>query len=261
MSEQVAPTGLTRELVIGADRLILTLARHWLLVANLFLGLYIGLAVLAPALMAAGFTGLGQTIYRFFSFQCHQLPQRSYYLFGQASRLQTYSLDQVIAWGADPSNPLTLRTFIGNPDIGFKIAIAHRLTAIHAAMFAGGLLWVLIGRRLPRLGILGLVLLTLPMALDGGSHVLNEVTRLGFRESNAWAVWLTGGLLQPTFYAGTTIGTLNWLLRTLTGALFGLAAVWFTFPYLAEGFGAMRKQLEPKLRGAGTIGERSGNQR
>ena len=34
MGEQVAPTGLTRELVIGADRLILTLARHWLLVAN-----------------------------------------------------------------------------------------------------------------------------------------------------------------------------------------------------------------------------------
>ena len=99
------------------------------------------------------------------------------------------------------------------------------------------------------------------MALDGGSHMLSEITRLGFRESNAWAVWLTGGLLQPTFYAGTTIGTLNWLLRTLTGALFGLAAVWFTFPYLAEGFGAMRKQLEPKLRGAGTIGERSGNQR
>ena len=44
MSEQVAPTGLARELVIGADRLILALARHWLLFANLFLGLYIGLA-------------------------------------------------------------------------------------------------------------------------------------------------------------------------------------------------------------------------
>ena len=261
MSEQAAPSGLTRELVIGADRLILTLARHWLLVANIFLGLYIGLAVLAPALMATGFTGLGQAIYRFFSFQCHQLPQRSYYLFGQASGLQTYSLDQVIAWGADPSNALTLRTFIGNPDIGFKIAIAHRLTAIHTAMFATALLWALIGRRLPRLSILGLVVLSLPMALDGGSHMLNEFTRLGFRDNNAWAVWLTGGLLPPTFYAGTTVGTLNWLLRTLTGTLFGLAVVWFTFSYLAEGFGATRKQLEPKLRRAGAMGVRSENQR
>lgn len=250
MSERVVVTGRTRDLVIGVDRLILVLARHWLLVVNGLLGLYIGLAVLAPALMAIGFNGPGRAIYTFFSFQCHQLPQRSYYLFSQVGGVQTYALDQVLIWGADPNN---LRAFLGSPEVGFKMAIAHRLTAIHAALFVGGLLWGLIGRRLPRLRGIGYVLLILPMALDGGTHLISEVTRLGFRETNAWAVWLTGGLFPTGFYAGTTVGTVNWLLRTLTGTLFGLATVWFTFPYLAEGFDDIRRQLEPKLRRVGAI--------
>jgi uncharacterized membrane protein len=253
MGERVVVTGRARDLVIVVDRLILALARHWLLVVNVFLGLYIGLAVLAPVLMATGFAGPGRAIYRFFSFQCHQLPQRSYYLFGPAGGIQTYSLDQVVAWGADSSNVFTLRAFTGSPEAGFKMAIAHRLTAIHTAMFVGGLLWALIGRRLPRLSALAFVLLILPMALDGGSHMLSEVTRLGFRESNAWAVWLTGGVFPSSFYVGTTVGSLNWLLRTLTGTLFGLATIWFVYPYLADGFGDIRRELEPKLRRIGTI--------
>ncbi len=253
MSERAVVTGQARALVIGVDRLILAMARRWLLLVNVFLGLYIGLAVLAPALMASGFTGPGRAIYRFFSFQCHQLPQRSYYLFSQVGGIQTYSVDQVVAWGADPSSPFTLRAFIGSPEVGFKVAIAHRLTAIHTAMFIGGLLWSVIGRRLPRLSVLGYVLLALPMALDGGSHMLSEITRLGFRESNTWAVWLTGGLFPSGFYVGTTVGSLNWLLRTVTGTLFGLATIWFIFPYLDEGFRDIRRQLEPKLRRVGTI--------
>jgi len=250
MSERAVVTGRTRELVIALDRLILGLARHWLLVVNTFLGLYIGLAVLAPVLMATGLTGLGRAIYLFFAFQCHQLPQRSYYLFSQAGGIQTYSLDQVLAWGANPNN---LRAFVGNPQIGFKMAIAHRLTAIHTALFVGGLLWGWVGRRLPRLSLTGFLFLILPMALDGGSHMLSEITRLGFRESNAWAVWLTGGLFPSSFYVGTTVGTLNWLLRTLTGSLFGLATIWFTFPHLAEGFDDLRRELELKLRKTGAI--------
>jgi hypothetical protein len=89
--------------------------------------------------------------------------------------------------------------------------------------------------------------------LDGGSHLISEVTRIGFRDTNAWAAWLTGGILPSSFYVGTTIGTLNWLLRTLTGSLFGLATIWLAFPYLAEGFEDIRRQLEPKLQRVGAI--------
>ena len=131
--------------------------------------------------------------------------------------------------------------------------ISPRLTAIHTAMFVGGLLWALIGRRLPRLSVLAFGLLILPMALDGGSHMLSEITRLGFRESNAWAVWLTGGLFPSSFYVGTTVGSLNWLLRTFTGTLFGLATIWFVYPYLADGFDGIRQDLELKLRRIGII--------
>jgi uncharacterized membrane protein len=250
MSERVVVTGRTRDLVIVVDRLVLKLSRHWLLVVSTFLGLYIGLAALAPTLMAAGLTGPGRAIYLFFASQCHQLPQRSYYLFSQAGGIQTYSLDQVLTWGADPKN---LRAFVGNPEIGFKMGIAHRLTAIYTALFVVGLLWGLVGRRLPRLSTLGYLLLILPMAFDGGSHMVSEITRLGFRDNNVWAVWLTGNVFPSTFYVGTTIGTLNWLLRTLTGSLFGLATIWFAFPYLSAGFDDLRRQLEPKLRKAGAV--------
>jgi hypothetical protein len=100
---------------------------------------------------------------------------------------------------------------------------------------------------------LGYLLLILPMAFDGGSHMVSEITRLGFRDNNVWAVWLTSSVFPSTFYVGTTVGTLNWLLRTLTGSLFGLATIWFAFPYLSAGFDDLRRQLEPKLRKAGAI--------
>ena len=60
MDDRVVVTGRGRDLVIVIDRLVLALARHWLLVVNVFLGLYLGLAVLAPVLMATGFAGPGR---------------------------------------------------------------------------------------------------------------------------------------------------------------------------------------------------------
>lgn len=253
MRDQIVVAGQTSDPATFPDKLALAVSRHWLLIFNVILGLFVVLPVLAPLLMAAGFTGAGQGLYRFFSFQCHQLPQRSYFLFGQGGGIHTYSIEQLATWGADPTSFNTLRAFIGNPEIGFKTALAHRQLALNTALLVGGLLWALVGRRLPRLSILGFALLILPMILDGGSHMLNEITRLGFRNSNAWAIWLTGGIFPSTFYVGTTFGTLNWLLRTVTGALFGLGAVWFLFPYLSEGLADTCAQLECKLRGVSVI--------
>ena len=55
--EKTRVTGRTRDVVIGLDRLILSLARHWLLFINLALFTYVGLPVGAPVLMEAGATG------------------------------------------------------------------------------------------------------------------------------------------------------------------------------------------------------------
>ena len=90
--------------------------------------------------------------------------------------------------------------------------------------------------------------MTLPLLVDGFSHMLSENSGAGFRQGNAWAVALTGGMFSAAFYEGTTIGSLNWLLRTVTGLLFGLALVWFLFSYLSMRFEEMRTRLEPKFQ-------------
>lgn len=207
------------------------------------------LGFLAPALLAEGLVAEGEAVYRFLAPHNHQLPQRSYFLFGENGGVRTYSEAQILAQGADPHQ---LQTFVGNPEIGFKTALNQRMIAIFVAIFLGGVGWGLAGGR-PRLDLVGFILLTMPILLDGFSHIISERTGLGFRETNGWAVTLTGGGLPLDFYQGTTLGTLNWLLRTLTGLLFGLGLAWYLYTYLARRFAAVRAQLEPKLKRVGAI--------
>jgi len=206
--------------------------RHWLLGINLFLGLFLGLAVLAPGLMALGYTGPARLLYLAYSFTCHQLPQRSYFLFGPQG-LSTYSLDRILAEGSDPTN---LRAFVGNARLGYKVAVAERNTAIYSAMLVGGVLFALVRHRVKRLPLRWYLLLILPMFLDGASHVVSEITGLGFRQTNEWLKTLTGGIMGPAFYQGDVMGSFNWLMRTVTGSLFGLANVWLLYPLLQQSF-------------------------
>jgi uncharacterized membrane protein len=228
--------------VVFLQKAILFLARYWFLVANLLALTILALGFLAPAFMSIGWPEAGQAIYRFLAPHNHQLPERSYFLLGQHHLITTYSLEEILAFGADPQN---LQAFIGNPEIGFKTALNHRMVAIFVAILGGGLGWGLTGER-PRVGLVGLLLFSLPLLIDGFSHVISERSHLGFRETNSWAVWLTGGLFSAHFYGGTTVGSLNWFLRTLTGLLFGLGLVWFLYGYLAYRFAAIRARLEAR---------------
>jgi len=239
--------GRTSGLVIGIDKLILTFGRHWLLVVNVMAGLFIGLTVAAPLLMVLGLEGPAWVLYRFYALNCHQLPQRSYFLFGPDG-VDTYSLEQILAWGGDPGH---LRGFVGNAEVGFKMAMAHRNTAIYTGVFLAGLAYALLRHRLRALPWKWYLILIAPMFFDGVSHVVSEVAGLGFRDTNAWATWLAGGVFGPAFYAGAGIGSLNWLLRTFTGALFGLASVWLGYPLLEAGLADIRQQLEGKLARVG----------
>lgn len=230
-------------LVLGLDRAVAWLAGHWLLAVNLATGLFIGGTLLPPLFMHLGLEGPAHVLYTLYGFNCHQLPERSYFLFGPHD-VDTYSKAQVLSWGADPNY---LRGFIGNRDVGFKLGMAERNTAIYSTFFLAGLAYALVRRRLPRLRGPHFLLLILPMALDGGSHLISEVTGLGFRETNAWLAALTGGSLPQAFYTGTTFGSFNWLMRTVTGALFAVACVWFAYPYLEQGFAGVRRQPASKL--------------
>jgi len=238
--------GRKRGLVLELDRGILWLTRHWLLVLNLSVGLFIGGTLLPPVLMELGLEGPARAGYTFYSFSCHQLPERSYYLFGPGT-VNTYSLDKVLAEGANPNN---LRRFVGNEQMGFKLGMAERNTAIYSTFLLAGLGFGLLRRRsrkVLRLSWPLFLLLILPMALDGGSHMFSEISGLGFRESNAWLATLTNNSLSTTFYSGTTLGSFNWLMRTITGTLFALACVWFAYPYLAQGFTDVAQQTQRQI--------------
>lgn len=234
-----------RTILIGLNKLIFQLCLHWQLIANSLFVLVLGLAVLAPALMTWGFPQAGNSLYRFFAPHDHQLPDRSYFLFGQTAAVGSYSREQVLGWGADAQN---LRAFTGNRRIGFKMALNHRMTAIFLGLLIGGLAWSAFPAFKPKITRVKLGLMILPMLADALSHMADERAGSVFRLGNWWAIWLSGNVFPAQFYSGDTMGSLNWGLRTLTGLLFGLGTAWYLGGYLAAQFTDIRAQVEPRLR-------------
>lgn len=222
------------------ERVVAGLARHWLAIVIALVAVYAGLPWLAPVFMKLGWTGPADAIYLTYSFMCHQLPQRSYFLFGPKL---TYSLSEVNAVWPGQSF-IELRQFIGTPEMGYKVALAHRLTAIWTSVLAGSLLFGLVRRHLRPLPFKWYLLLMLPIALDGFTHMFTEVGIIDWRATNAWFQPVADALglrLSQDFYTGTTVGSLNWALRTATGALFGLASVWFAYPHIERGMREIRR--------------------
>lgn len=228
----------------AADGFVAWMAEHWLGVVIGLLIVYAGLPWLAPVFMKLGWTGPASAIYLAYSFMCHQLPQRSYFLFGPKLTYSLGEISRVWPW----QTFVDLRQFTGTPEVGYKVAYAHRLTAIWTSVLAGSLLFGLVRRRLRPLPFKWYLLLLLPMAVDGFTHMFTEVGLVDWRVANAWFQSLAGaaGLqFSPAFYTGTTLGSLNWALRTLTGGLFGLASVSFAYPYIERAMRDIRRSLTP----------------
>jgi uncharacterized membrane protein len=203
--------------VILAGRFVSWLSKHWLAVCNTFSFLYVGLPVLAPVLMRLGAKGPATIIHLIYRPLCHQLPQRSLFLFGPQF---TYTLPELMQW-LGPGAGLTPATaaFAGNETVGYKMALCQRDVAIYGAILLAGLLSGLLRRRwkitsLPWWAYVGFGIL--PMLLDGGYQFLSYVVPL---------FWPDG----PITPHETTPA-----LRLITGALFGLATVWLSYPLLQE---------------------------
>ena len=209
----------------------------WLSIFGILAGGYVILPFLAPVFMAIGWSGVGKAIYFIYSFLCHQLPERSYFLFGSKV---TYSLSEIQAAWQNTTNPLILRQFIGNPEMGWKVAWSDRMVSMFTSIWIFGLLWFPLRHRLPKLPLWGLALFLLPMALDGTTHFISDIAGigLGFRDTNMWLAAMTRSAFSQAFYLGDAWASFNSLIRLLTGLLFGLGIVWFTFPYLDESFPA-----------------------
>ncbi|MGH2626530.1 MAG: hypothetical protein ACRDHY_07770, partial [Anaerolineales bacterium] len=228
------------------DRIMHRIARHWLPVFIAGSGLFVGLPWLAPVFMHAGWTGPARAVYTLYSFFCHQLPQRSFFLYGP-SPMPT--LDEVVRAGAGSRDPFSLRAFVGTPELGYKVAWSDRMVSMYTSIPLAALAWWGLRRRLKPLPIWGFALFTLPIVLDGASHMLSDLAGIGqgFRDTNLWLSTLTGGALPGWFYAGDALGSLNSWMRLISGALFGIGLGWFSFPALDESFTDIARQFEARL--------------
>lgn len=179
------------------------LAAHWLPIANTVAAIVISFPLLAPILLATGRPQWANLIYAAYDAVCHQWAFRSYFLFGPHG---TYSLaDLTHLVGPDQAY-----AFVGSPELGYKVAFCERDVAIYLAVLLGGLAYARWRTRVASLGLPTYCLLIAPMALDGFTQLF------GLRESTV-------------------------LLRTLTGALFGLASVWLIYPRMDDVIGAPRE--------------------
>jgi uncharacterized membrane protein len=215
-------------IVILADRFVFWLSKHWLAVFNTLAFLYVGLPTLAPALMYLGARTPAMAIYIIYRPLCNQLPQRSWFLFGPQF---AYTLPELMAQAGTSAVPdQWSQGFVGNEAMGYKMALCERCTAIHGTIFLFGLLYALGRRRvrpLPWWAYIGFGIV--PMAADGGYQFLSYVLPLLLPD------------LPIAPYETTP------LMRTLTGALFGLATVWLAYPLVQETMDEFHETLHQRF--------------
>jgi len=182
MSDSITSPVSLRRLERGATWAL----RHWLLIANAGAALYAGLPWLSPLAKATGHPLIGDLLFRLYTPLCHQKPERSFFFYGH------------------------------------QVAFCHRCAAMYTSIVVAGLLFGLLRHRIRPTSLKIAGLLLLPMLIDGGTHMVDDLLDLGFR----------GG--------GDAIGTLNFWLRMITGVLFGLAMLLAAYPRverdLARGF-------------------------
>lgn len=251
--------GRQRSVVLGIDRSVYWFSKHWLAMFNLMALIYVGLPILAPFLMQAGLTAPARVIYTVYSPLCHQMTQRSFFLFGEQvayprevagtnlTPIEAY-IDEIPEFNgisADnwPAFFAAARRFVGNEQMGYKIALCERDIGIYGFVLIGGLIYGMIRNRVnvkPLPLILFIIIGLGPIALDGFSQL--------------FSYWVT----PATGSAGSgLIAQIQQLLplrestpamRALTGALFGLMLVWLAYPQVNKGMLGTERDLAEKLR-------------
>ncbi len=192
-------------------RIMWVISRHWLLLANVALGAFFALPFLAPVLSEMGHERASGLIHTLFFPLCHQLPERSFFLFGPR---WVYSRSELVTLvGA----PVSLR-YAGEALIGHKAAVCQRCAALYGGWFLFGVFFGLVRHKAQPLGIRSFLALLVPMAIDG----LGQFVGL---------------------WASTVVS------RIITGMFFGLAVVWLTYPYLEVGMRDMHREAHSMILG------------
>jgi uncharacterized membrane protein len=228
-----------------SDGVSLWLARHYLAIFNTFVFIYLSLAFVAPVLMKIGATKPATVIYHGYGFVCHQLAFRSWFLFGEqavypraeAGLKGLMTLQQ--ATGIESPDLLAARDFVGNEQLGYKVALCQRDVAIYGSILLFGLIFAASGKKIKSVHwMIWIAVGILPIAVDGLSQLVSQppLSFFPFRESTPF-------------------------LRTLTGFLFGFMTAWFGYPYVEASMSDNRKFLEGKLVQANQWAEKNKEQK
>jgi uncharacterized membrane protein len=220
------------------------ISTHWFETFLIIYGMWVFLPYLAPSFMHIGWTGAGKAIYFIYSFFCHQLPERSFFWFGEKTM---YSLNEVQNAWQNTINPMILRQFVGNETMGWKIAWSDRMISFYTSVWFFAVVWYPIRRKTKPLSWWVFIFLLLPIAIDGVTHMVSDFAGIGqgFRDTNTWLALLTDNAFPATFYAGDALGSFNSIMRLVTGLLAGLGIVWLVFPYIYQSQ-SYNQQLDEK---------------
>lgn len=216
-----------------ADRFSRWFSKHYMILLNSFTFLYLFLAILAPSFMKFGWERPARIIYKIYSPLCHQLAYRSFFLYGEQLYYprELAGVEDMITYGQatglDENDIRSARNFLGNEDMGYKMALCQRDMAIYGAIFLFGMVFSLTRKKIKPLPWYFWILIGLgPIGLDGFSQLLSQT---GFGIFS----WLP--LRESTPF-----------LRVFTGLCFGLATAWFGFPYLEESVQENRHEMQLK---------------
>lgn len=216
-----------------ADQIIYWIANHYLAVINLIVIIYVGLPFLAPLLMKAKIEPPARVIYSLYGVVCHQLAYRSFFLFGEQAvypramarleGLKSYSQATGLPEVNTAEAIILARQFVGNEQVGYKVALCQRDIAIYLGILTFGFIFVFFRRLRPLPWFVWILLGIVPIGMDGVSQILSQppFSLIPFRESTPF-------------------------LRVLTGLAFGFFTAWFGFPSVEESMAETRKVLFTK---------------
>ena len=229
IEEIAAGNGISR-----TDRFTLWFSQYYLFLFIFLLFTYVGTPLLAPVLMKAGLQGPAKIIYTLYSPLCHQLAFRSWFLFGaqpfyprQLAANDSYQSYEEFT-NQESINLIAARNFLGNDEMGFKMALCERDMAIYGALLSFALLFLISGRRFkPLPWYLWVLLGMVPIGIDG----LSQLPALASD-------------LLPFF---PIIRESTPFLRTLTGGMFGFFTGWYVFPLIEESMRDTKQFVNAKI--------------
>lgn len=215
------------------DRFSFFFSKTYALMIAFVLILFVGIPFLAPVLEKNGNSAPAQVIYKIYRVFCHQLAFRSFFLYGEQLFYprELAGIDEAVTYEAATQKNVSdldfARSFLGNEELGFKVALCERDVAIYSSLALFGILFHFTGKKIKKLHwIAWIIIAMLPIALDGVSQIPSL--------SNGWPAWMPVRESTP-------------FLRVLTGFLFGAGTGWYMFPLMEENLKETRVLLTRKL--------------